>query len=66
VIQPSWSHASLVSPLQVGVWFLFAQMAPALTTAEVDTLLRPLTIKDLRIQTRVRGLSPAGEHAQHI
>lgn len=27
---------------------------------ELDDLVRPLTIKDLRVQTRVRGLSPAG------
>jgi hypothetical protein len=57
-------HASVAS--LTGTGFCFLQMAPALTTAEVDSLLRPLTIKDLRVQTRVRGLSPAGEHAQHI
>lgn len=33
-------------------------MAP--TPAEVDNVLRPLTIKDLRVQSRARGLSPAG------
>ncbi len=38
-----------------------APMAPsALSPAEVDNLLRPLLLKDLRIQCRVRGLSPAG------
>ncbi|KAJ9505667.1 hypothetical protein QJQ45_026705 [Haematococcus lacustris] len=36
------------------------KMAPVLTSAEVDNLLRPLTHKDLRVQTRARNLSPAG------
>ncbi|PNW78906.1 hypothetical protein CHLRE_09g394065v5 [Chlamydomonas reinhardtii] len=31
-----------------------------MTPAEVDALVKPLTIKDLRVQTRVRGLTPAG------
>ncbi len=31
-----------------------------LSESEVDSLLKPLSIKDLRIQTRVRNLSPAG------
>jgi hypothetical protein len=31
-----------------------------MTPAEVDQLLKNLMLKDLRIQTRVRGLSPAG------
>ena len=29
-------------------------------TAEVDDLLRPVLLKDLRIQCRVRGLNPGG------
>lgn len=32
----------------------------SLTGAEVDQLLRPLTVKDLRVQLRVRGQTPAG------
>ncbi|GFR45256.1 hypothetical protein Agub_g6362 [Astrephomene gubernaculifera] len=31
-----------------------------MNSAEVDALLKPLTIKDLRVQCRARGLSPAG------
>lgn len=32
-----------------------------MTPAEVDNLLRPILLKDLRIQTRARGISPAGK-----
>ncbi|GLC35207.1 hypothetical protein PLESTB_000565900 [Pleodorina starrii] len=31
-----------------------------MNSAEVDALLKPLTIKDMRVQLRIRGLSPAG------
>ncbi|GIL48538.1 hypothetical protein Vafri_5038, partial [Volvox africanus] len=31
-----------------------------MNSTEVDALLKPLTIKDLRVQCRMRGLSPAG------
>lgn len=31
-----------------------------MTPTEIDQLLRPLTIKDFRVQCRARGLSPAG------
>ncbi|KXZ48333.1 hypothetical protein GPECTOR_28g739 [Gonium pectorale] len=31
-----------------------------MNSAEVDALLKPLTIKDLRVQLRARGLNPAG------
>lgn len=32
-----------------------------MTPTEIDQMLRGLTIKDMRIQTRTRGLSPAGQ-----
>lgn len=31
-----------------------------MTPAEIDNMLRPLLLKDLRVQLRARGLSPAG------
>ena len=51
--QREYSLTLTVYYLQV----LFKMMTPA----EVDALVKPLTIKDLRVQTRVRGLTPAGE-----
>lgn len=35
-----------------------------MATVDVDKLLKSLTIKDLRIQCRGRGLSPAGGKEQ--
>ncbi|KAF5835602.1 hypothetical protein DUNSADRAFT_7150 [Dunaliella salina] len=35
-------------------------MQPMLTPADADAVLRPVLLKDLRIQCRARGLTPAG------
>jgi len=35
-------------------------MAPVVNCAEIDDILRPLLLKDLRIQCRARDLNPAG------
>lgn len=35
-------------------------MAPMANSAEIDDILRPLLLKDLRIQCRARDLNPAG------
>jgi hypothetical protein len=50
---PLLSHQALFGPEK-------ERMEPVITTADVNSLLRPLLLKDLRIQCRARGLQPAG------